>query len=76
MPASAGYAGSVLVPKLLAAGYGVTVLDLYLYDDVFDGVRGDPDLRDNLREIKGHLRDPAVVASALEGPCAHAGSCF
>ena len=42
----AGYVGSVLVPKLLAAGYGVTVLDLYLYgDDVFDGVRGDPALR-------------------------------
>jgi nucleoside-diphosphate-sugar epimerase len=60
----AGYVGSVLVPKLLAAGYGVTVLDLYLYgDDVFDGVRGNP----GLREIKGDLRDPAAVASALEG---------
>ena len=57
----AGYVGSVLVPKLLAAGYGVTVLDLYLYgDDVFDGVRGHA----GLREIKGDLRDPAAVASA------------
>lgn len=60
----AGYVGAVLVPKLLAAGYGVTVLDLYLYgDDVF------PDCADHprLRQIKGDLRDPAMVAKALEG---------
>ena len=30
----AGYVGSNLVPKLLAAGYSVTVLDLYIYRDV------------------------------------------
>ena len=31
----AGYVGSNLVPKLLAAGYEVAVLDLYIYGDVF-----------------------------------------
>ena len=29
----AGYVGSVLVPKLLKAGYNVKVLDLYIYGD-------------------------------------------
>lgn len=58
----AGYVGAVLVPKLLAAGHGVTVLDLYLYgDDVLKSVAGHP----KLREIKGDLRDPQTVADAL-----------
>lgn len=60
----AGYVGSNLVPKLLDAGYEVSVLDLYLYlDNPFGGRRGDP----RLREIKGDLRDPADVMRALEG---------
>lgn len=60
----AGYVGAVLVPKLLAAGHRVTVLDLYLYgDDVLAAVKGHP----NLREIKGDLRDAATVADALTG---------
>lgn len=60
----AGYVGSVLVPKLLEAGHKVTVLDLYLYGDkLFEHLRGNPDLR----EVKGDLRDPAVVADALRG---------
>ena len=59
----AGYVGSSLVPKLLAAGYEVSVLDLYLYgDDLFADCRGP-----NLREVKGDLRNPADVARALEG---------
>lgn len=29
----AGYVGAILVPKLLSLGYGVTVLDLFLYAD-------------------------------------------
>lgn len=58
----AGYVGTVLVPKLLAAGYGVTVLDLFLYgEDVLDAVAGDP----GLRRIKGDLRHLPTVEAAL-----------
>lgn len=59
----AGYVGSALVPRLLAAGHKVTVLDLYLYGDVHAPLRPNPDLR----EVKGDLRDPAAVADALTG---------
>jgi nucleoside-diphosphate-sugar epimerase len=60
----AGYVGSALVPKLLAAGHRVSVLDLFLYGtEVFDPIRGNP----NLHEIEGDLRDPAAVARALRG---------
>lgn len=59
----AGYVGSSLIPKLLDAGYEVSVLDLYLYgEDLFADYRGP-----KLREVKGDLRDPADVAKALEG---------
>ena len=59
----AGYVGSSLVPKLLAAGYEVSVLDLYLYgDELFADWRGP-----KLREVKGDLRSPADVARALDG---------
>ena len=60
----AGYVGSALIPQLLDAGHTVTVLDLYLYgDDVFETAAGHP----RLRQVKGDLRDPAVVADALKG---------
>ncbi len=60
----AGYVGSVLVPKLLAAGHRVTVLDLYLYgENLFAAHRNNP----NLIEVKGDLRDPAAVKRALKG---------
>jgi len=60
----AGYAGAVLVPRLLAAGYRVRVLDLYLYGkEVFDEVRPSK----NLEEIEGDLRDESVVARAVAG---------
>src|SRR6201996_2068581 len=60
----AGYVGSVLVPKLLAAGHKVTVLDLFIYGDrVFDAVRGNP----GLRLVKGDIRDEAAVNEALRG---------
>ncbi len=59
----AGYAGAVLVPKLLAAGYRVRVLDLYLYGKhVFDDCRSPM-----LEEFEGDLRDTALVARAVSG---------
>jgi nucleoside-diphosphate-sugar epimerase len=52
------------VPKLLVAGHKVSVLDLFIYgEDVFNGVGGHP----NLRCVRGDMRDPAVVATALDG---------
>src|ERR1019366_8115647 len=60
----AGYVGSALVPKLLAAGQEVRVLDLYLYgDDVLKAVQDNP----HLRQIKGDLRDTALLESVLSG---------
>lgn len=60
----AGYVGSVLIPKLLAAGFGVKVLDLYLYGDhVLDAVAADP----NLQQIKGDMRERTLLESVLPG---------
>jgi nucleoside-diphosphate-sugar epimerase len=60
----AGYVGSALVPRLLEAGLGVTVLDRYFYGtSAFDQIRDDP----GLREIEGDIRDGAQVTRALEG---------
>jgi nucleoside-diphosphate-sugar epimerase len=59
----AGYVGSNLVPKLLAAGYQATVLDLYIYGDVFANLASNPDLT----EVKGDLRNPSDVQRALAG---------
>jgi nucleoside-diphosphate-sugar epimerase len=56
----AGYVGSRLVPKLLAAGHEVTVLDLYIYGEVLAAHPG-------LTEVKGDLRDLAAVERALLG---------
>ena len=59
----AGYVGSAVVPALIAAGYHVTVLDLFLYgEDVFDGVASSP----SLRTIKMDIRDEAALTRALE----------
>ena len=60
----AGYVGSALVPKLLGAGHKVPVLDLYLYGDSVFGTAGE---HPKLRQVRGDLRQPAVVADALEG---------
>ena len=60
----AGYVGSMLVPKLLEAGHNVSVLDLFIYgEQVFNGASRDP----KLRLLKGDIRDPKAVASALQG---------
>ncbi|MFC1559498.1 NAD-dependent epimerase/dehydratase family protein [Candidatus Margulisiibacteriota bacterium] len=60
----AGYVGSVLIPKLLKKGYKVKVLDLYIYgDDVLDSVKDSP----NLKQIKGDIRDKALLEKELKG---------
>lgn len=60
----AGYVGSNLVPKLLDAGYEVTVVDLYLYgDDVLGPARQNP----ALREVKADIRDAAMLERELAG---------
>src|SRR5580692_6734408 len=56
----AGYVGSNLVPKLLAAEYRVTVLDLCIYGDVLAP-------HPQLRIVSGDLRNPEHVATALQG---------
>ena len=64
MTGGAGYVGSALVPKLLAAGHRVTVLDLYIYGrEALQSVRGHP----GLREVEGDIRDVATVRDALGG---------
>lgn len=58
----AGYVGSALVPKLLAAGHSVTVIDLFIYGEAaLAGVAGHP----NLTLLKGDMRDQALLARAL-----------
>lgn len=62
----AGYVGAVLVPKLLAAGYKVRVLDLFLYGEkVLD--RACNSIDPNLELIKGDVRDKAAVEKSLKG---------
>jgi nucleoside-diphosphate-sugar epimerase len=57
----AGYKGCVLVPKLLDAGYDVTVYDLMLYGR--EGLPSHP----RLRVIEGDIRDAAYYASCVKG---------
>jgi nucleoside-diphosphate-sugar epimerase len=60
----AGYVGAVLVPKLLDKGYKVKVLDLYIYgEDVLAAVKDNP----NLKQIKGDIRDTALLKRELAG---------
>ncbi len=60
----AGYVGCVLVPKLLARGHKVKVLDLYLYgENVLDAVKDNP----NLEQIKGDIRDRALLEEVIPG---------
>jgi nucleoside-diphosphate-sugar epimerase len=60
----AGYVGAVLVPKLLAKGYRVKVIDLYLFgEDVLNAVKGHP----GLQEVKGDIRDRALLERELPG---------
>ena len=57
----AGYKGCVLVPKLLAAGYGVVVYDLMLFGSA--GLRVHP----NLKVVTGDIRDTGKYSAAVKG---------
>jgi nucleoside-diphosphate-sugar epimerase len=59
----AGYVGSNLVPKLLANGYEVVVLDLFIYGDVFNEFKSDS----RLTQMAGDLRNLATVEAAVAG---------
>ena len=60
----AGYVGAVLVPKLLADGHRVRVIDTYWYGDyVLGAVKSHP----HLTEIKADIRDPEALDYALTG---------
>jgi nucleoside-diphosphate-sugar epimerase len=58
----AGYVGSALTPKLLAAGYRVKVLDLFLYGDHVL-----PSDHPALEIVKRDLRDRSSLAAAVAG---------
>ncbi len=59
----AGYVGSVLVPKLLAEDYEVTVLDLFWYGDSLKSVSSDK----RLKQIRGDIRDRALLEKSIPG---------
>ena len=59
-----GYVGSALVPRLLAEGYRVKVVDLFWYGrEVLDDVRDHP----NLSLIELDIRNAEGLAKELEG---------
>ncbi len=57
----AGYVGTVLVPKLIQAGYAVTVFDLFLFGDYL------PPEGPSLRKVKGDIRDVELLRKTLPG---------
>lgn len=60
----AGYVGAVLVPKLLARGYDVRVLDLFIFGEkVLVDYDGDP----ALVRIRGDIRDQELLRRVLPG---------
>lgn len=60
----AGYVGALLVPKLLAAGHQVKVIDWYIYGEhVFDAVSDSAPLV----QVKGDIRDTELLERELVG---------
>ncbi len=60
----AGYVGSCLIPKLLAEGHKVRVLDTYYFGNAATAaVHGHP----NLMEVRGDMRDAATLERAIKG---------
>ncbi len=56
-----GYVGTILVSKLLAAGYKVRVIDLFLFGDYLP--KGHP----GLESIQGDIRNQELLRSVVEG---------
>ena len=56
----AGYVGHVLTPRLLNAGYNVTVYDILYFGSRLPN-------HPNLRVIQGDIRDTAKLAEAMKG---------
>lgn len=57
----AGYVGSLLVPALIGKGYDVTVLDWFIFEPILFA-----DLKsDNLKKIKGDIRDRELIKKLL-----------
>src|SRR6266404_5100664 len=61
VPGGGGYVGTVLVPRLLAAGYRVKVLDLFIYGESI--LKQHP----SLEIIQGDVRDSQAVAKSVAG---------
>ena len=60
----AGYVGSVLVPKLLAAGHRVKTLDLHVFGkQVLEGVKDHP----RFQLVQGDLRDVPLLKQIIPG---------
>jgi len=57
----AGYVGAILVPKLLAKGYEVSVIDLMIYGE--DVLPEHP----NLTKIRGDIRDAELLQNTIPG---------
>src|SRR3989344_2383142 len=56
----AGYVGSVLVPALLARGYTVKVLDLFIYGDTLEE-------HPHLECVRGDIRDQELLQKIMPG---------
>jgi nucleoside-diphosphate-sugar epimerase len=60
----AGYVGAVLVPRLLAAGHDVTVLDLFVFGDYLPP---ESSATPALKKVTGDIRDVALLERAMPG---------
>ena len=60
----AGYIGSILAAELLAAGYGVTVLDNFMYrqNSLLDCCA-----HEKFSVIRGDCRDATLLKEAIKG---------
>src|SRR3989338_3415881 len=56
----AGYVGSVLVPALLARGYTVKVLDLFIYGETLEE-------HPHLECVRGDIRDQELLQKIMPG---------